>query len=95
MGNCLVTKFMERTMPYHYLYGTRRNGKTELVENFWSEQQLLAYVRYATLRVEEDGSHIFEQKTPLTGCVGYTVATEASEEDEAKDVPENPAPTML
>jgi hypothetical protein len=86
---------MERTMPHHYLYGTRRNGKTELVAKFESEQQLLAYVRYAILRVEDDGTHVFEQKTPLTGCVGYTVATEVSEEDKVKDVPENPTPTML
>ena len=38
---------------------------------------------------------VFEQKTPLSGCVGYSTATEVPEEDEAKDVPLNPSPTML
>jgi hypothetical protein len=65
------------------------------VAKFSSEQQMLVYVSYAKLRTNEDGTMVFEQKTPLTGCVGYTVATEVSEEDEVKDVPENPTPTML
>jgi len=79
----------------HYLYGIRRNGKSELVAKFGSEQQLKAYVHYATLRTEEDGTHVFEQKTPLTGCVGYSTATDVSEEDATKDIPLNPTPTML
>ncbi|QDS97572.1 hypothetical protein HG15A2_08350 [Adhaeretor mobilis] len=79
----------------NFLYGHRRNGNTELVAKFGSEQQMLAYISYATLRTNEDGTMVFEQKTPLTGCVGYSVACEASEEDQAKDVPFNPTPTML
>lgn len=79
----------------HYLYGKRRNGTTELVATFGSEQQLLAYVSYATLRTNDDGTQVFEQQTPLSGCIGYTVAAEASEEDQQKDVPFNPSPTML
>lgn len=79
----------------HYLYGTRRNGKTELVAKFGSEQQMLVYISYATLRTNEDGTLVFEQKTPLTGCIGYSTATEVSAEDAAKDIPLNPTPTML
>ncbi|MCR9115371.1 MAG: hypothetical protein NXI22_00310 [bacterium] len=79
----------------YYLYGKKRNGEQELVAKFGSEQQLLAYVRYATLKTEDDGTIKFEQKTPLTGCVGYSYTKDASAEDQAKDVPFNPSPTML
>ena len=79
----------------HYLYGIRRGGESELVAKFGSEQQLSAYVRYAILRTNEDGTIVFEQKTPLSGCVGYSTPTDVPEEDQAKDVPLNPSPTML
>jgi len=79
----------------YFLYGKRRNGKSELVAKFGSEQQLQAYVQYATLKVDDDGTHRFEQKTPLTGCVGYSYSDEGSEEEQAADVPFNPSPTML
>ena len=79
----------------YYLYGRRRNGVTEFVAKFGSEQQMLAYVKYATLRTNDDGTQAFEQKTPLSGCIGYSVASEASKEDQDKDVQFNPTPTML
>lgn len=79
----------------YFLYGIRRNGKSELVARFGSEQQVLAYVNYATLRSNDDGTHVFEQKTPLTGCIGYSIATEVPDEDQELDVPFNPTPTML
>lgn len=80
----------------HYLYGKRRDGSEELVAKFGSEAQLRAYVNYATLRTNEDGTQVFEQQTPLTGCVGFRYATELSDEGDAeKDVPLNPSPTML
>lgn len=79
----------------HYLFGKRRNGNTDLVAKFWSEPQLRAYVRYATLRANEDGTMSFEQKTPLSGCIGYRYSNDVSAEDRDKDVPLNPTPTML
>ena len=79
----------------YFLYGKRRNGNAELVAKFGSEQQLKAYVQYATLKVDEDGTYRFEQKTPLTGCVGYSFSAEGTEEDIAADVPFNPTPAML
>ncbi len=79
----------------HFLYGKKRNEEVELVAKFSSEQQLLAYVNYATLRTEDDGTMVFEQKTPLTSCVGYFHSTEAAEGDADKDVPLNPSPSML
>ena len=79
----------------YYLYGKKRNGTIELVAKFGSEQQLLTYVRYATLRNNDDGTNTYEQKTPLTGCVGHAFSKEASMDDLQKDVPLNPTPTML
>lgn len=81
----------------HYLYGKRRNGVVDLVARFGSEAQLRAYVSYSTLRENEDGTKTFEQKTPLTGCVGFVTACEltVSDEDRNVDVPFNPTPTML
>ncbi len=79
----------------YYLYGTRRNGNTELAATFGSEQQLKAYVRYATLKTNNDGTYSFEQKTPLASCVGYSFSSEGSASDHLADVPFNPTPTML
>ena len=36
----------------HYLYGSKKAGPRRLVATFGSEQQLLAYVRWATLKSE-------------------------------------------
>ena len=81
----------------YYLYGKRRNGAVELVAKFGSEQQMRAYLHYAKLRTNDDGTTVFKQKTPLTGCVGYTTATEdkVTDAERQKDVPFNPTPTML
>jgi len=79
----------------YYLYGEKRNGTSKLVAKFGSEQQMLTYVNYALLRTNDDGTMTFEQKTPLTGCVGYATAAEASDVDKMTDVPFNPTPTML
>lgn len=79
----------------YYLFGKRRNGQSELVAKFGSEQQLLTYVRYATLQTDEDGLCRFEQKTPLTGCIDYSTSREATTAEQAMDVPFNPTPTML
>ena len=81
----------------YYLFGIKRNGESALVAKFGSEQQLQAYVGYATLKHNEDGTTTFEQKTPLTGCIGYEYRPEeeVGSEEAAQDVPLNPTPTML
>lgn len=71
------------------------SAKTELVAKFGSEQQMLVYISYATLRTNEDGTMVFEQKTPLTDCSGYSTATDVSEENAAKDISLNTTTTML
>lgn len=76
------------------LYGIKGDGSRRLVATFGSEQQLLAYVKWATLKTNEDGTYKFEQKTPLTGCANYDYSRAAST-DEQFDVPYNPTPSML
>lgn len=75
------------------LYGIRSNGDRSVVATFDSKQQLLAYVQWATLRTNEDGTHKFEQKTPLVGCIDY--ASEPASGPADFDVPHNPSPHML
>ena len=45
----------------HYLYGIKRHGPPRLIATFTSEQQLLAYVRWATLESHEPQHGKFEQ----------------------------------
>ena len=45
----------------HYLYGSKKAGPLRLVATFGSEQQLLAYVRWATLKSEGEHHGKFEQ----------------------------------
>jgi hypothetical protein len=52
----------------------------------------LAYVQWATLRRNPDGTYKFEQNTPLVGCVRYDYE---SADDETADVLHNPSPSML
>ena len=79
----------------YYLYGKRRDGSFNLVARFGSEQQLLAYLRYATLRKGEDGTFVFEQKTALCGHVGFSWSSKPPLEKSEMDIPFNPTPTML
>lgn len=39
----------------HYLYGSKLEGQLKLVATFDSEEQLLAYVRWATLKTNPNG----------------------------------------
>ena len=76
------------------LYGTNRDDKRRLVATFGSEQQLLFYVRWATLGTNAGGTTRFEQKTPLTGMVSYDYSVAPAEHVD-HDVPFNPTPGML
>lgn len=77
----------------YYLYGAKRDRPWRLVASFDSEQQLKAYVRWATL-AEENG-YKFEQGSALAGCHDYKIATETGEEEDPSQVVHNPSPTML
>lgn len=77
------------------LYGVKRDQR-ELVATFSSEAQLRAYVQWAILKQNEDGTMKFEQKTPLTGCSNYNYEKVSGGEENADvDVVHNPSPAML
>ena len=79
----------------HYLYGSKKDVSRRLVATFSSEQQLLSYVRWATL--QELGEHRgkFEQGSALAGYDAWEHSTEPLAGDEAGTVLHNPTPSML
>lgn len=79
----------------HYLYGSKPGVERKLVATFDSEQQLLAYVRWATLHVNADGTAKFEQGSPLVGYTRSEHSTAPLTSDDAADVLHNPTPSML
>ena len=78
----------------HYLYGSKRGVPRKLVATFDGEQQLLAYVRWATLS-EEDGVHKFEQGSSLAGYQGWSHSPQPLTDDDPTVVEHNPTPSML
>ena len=78
----------------HYLYGSKPGVPRKLVATFGSEQQLLAYVRWATLS-EQSGVHKFEQKSSLAGYTGWGAAEEPLTDEDPDAVDFNPTPSML
>src|SRR5437764_5401840 len=60
----------------HYLYGSRGNLPARLVATFGSEQQLLAYVRWATLQDFGGQRGKFEQGSALAGYDTWQHSTE-------------------
>ena len=77
-----------------YLYGSKPGTDRELVATFGSEQQLLAYVRWATLS-ERDGVCKFEQKSSLASYRGWSSSAEPLTDDDPATVDHNPSPSML
>ena len=79
----------------HYLYGLKSGAQKQLVATFASEQQLLAYVRWATLDDLGDHRGKFEQGSALASFNAWERATEPLTADDISDVPFNPTPSML
>ncbi|HEX3725273.1 MAG TPA: hypothetical protein VHV08_03480, partial [Pirellulales bacterium] len=78
----------------YYLYGAKPNVPQRLVATFDSEQQLLAYVRWATLS-EEQGQCKFEQGSSLASYRGWSHSHEPLTDDDPAVVAHNPSPSML
>ena len=78
----------------HYLYGSKPTATRKLVATFSSEQQLLSYVRWATLS-EHDGVCKFEQGSSLAGYVSWESSAEPLTGDEPAEADHNPSPNML
>jgi len=79
----------------HYLYGSKRAGPRKLVATFGSQQQLLAYVRWATLDAAADGTHKFEQGSALSGFDRFESSDDPLTTEDAGAVDHNPSPSML
>jgi hypothetical protein len=79
----------------HYLYGSKSSIPRRLVATFGSEQQLLAYVRWATL--QDFGNHRgkFEQGSALAGYDAWEHSAEALTDEDASKALFNPTPSML
>lgn len=79
----------------HYLYGSKRDIERRLVATFSSEQQLLAYVRWATLESTGDRVVKFEQGSVLVGYNRWEESAAPLTEEDAAVVHHNPTPSML
>jgi len=78
----------------HYLYGSKRDVPRKLVATFDGEQQLLAYVRWATLSQQND-VYKFEQGSSLAGYQGWSHSAAPLTDDDPEAVEHNPSPSML
>jgi hypothetical protein len=79
----------------HFLYGLTPQDEPRLVATFDSEMQLRAYVVWATLKSNPDGTYKFEQGSSLANFKKYTYASAPLTEDDAQAVFHNPSPSML
>ena len=79
----------------YYLYGSKKaGGPSKLVATFDTVEQLLAYVRWATLS-ERDGVRQFEKGSALASYHESHYASEPLTDDDASRVGHNPTPSML
>jgi hypothetical protein len=79
----------------HYLYGRKRDADPRLVATFDSQQQLRAYVRWATLSETGPRSGKFEQGSALASYQSWEESqTPLTQEDETATL-HNPTPSML
>jgi hypothetical protein len=78
----------------YYLYGSKPGEPRRLVATFDGEEQLRAYVRWATLS-ERDGVRQFEKGSALAGYQGCSAASAPLTDEDATAVDHNPSPNML
>jgi hypothetical protein len=78
----------------YYLYGYKPGKPRKLVATFDAEQQLLAYVRWATLS-EANGVFKFEQGSSLASYNGWSYSDNLLADEDASEVDHNPTPSML
>lgn len=79
----------------HYLYGSKQGVERRLVATFGSEQQLLAYVHWATLKSLGGNHGKFEQGSALASYEAWEQSAEPLTGDNADEVVFNPTPSML
>lgn len=79
----------------HYLYGTKPGVSKRLVATFDSEPQTLAYVNWARLKSNPDGTAKFEQGSALSGYNHWEHSSSPITDDDPESVFHNPSPGML
>lgn len=79
----------------HHLYGSKKGVARRLVATFGSEQQLLAYVRWSTLKGLGGRRGKFEQGSALAGYDSWEHSSEPLTDEEPTTVVHNPTPSML
>ncbi len=79
----------------YYLYGSKKAVPRRLVATFSSEQQLLAYVSWATLQDLGNRRGKFEQGSALAGYESWEHAPQPLDDEDASSVVHNPTPSML
>lgn len=79
----------------HYLYGIKSDETRRLVATFDSEQQLLAYVSWATLQDFGDQRGKFEQGSALSSFSAWERSTTPLTDEDEESVTHNPSPSML
>ena len=79
----------------HYLYASKRSILRRLVATFDSEPQALAYVNWATLKTNHDGTAKFEQGSVLAGFERWAHSSSPLTDEATDDVFHNPSPNML
>ena len=78
----------------YYLYGSKIGAPKKLVATFDSREQLLAYVRWATL-TDRDGIRQFEKGSALASCHQFDYSSESLTHEDPTAVEHNPSPSML
>jgi hypothetical protein len=79
----------------HYLYASKPGVERRLVATFSSEQQLLAYARWATLAGTGERAGKFEQGSVLVGYSRWEHSAKPLTDDDESAVAHNPTPSML
>lgn len=79
----------------HYLYGSKPGVERRLVATFGSEQQLRAYVRWATLEEHGPRAGKFEQGSSLAGFTSWKESARPLTDEDETGVVHNPSPAML
>ena len=79
----------------HYLYASKPKVQERLVATFDSEQQLLAYVRWATLESTGHRAGKFEQGSELAGYHSWESSSVPLNSDDPAAIEHNPTPSML
>jgi hypothetical protein len=77
-----------------YLYGNKQ-GSRRLVATFDSQQQLRAYVRWATLEETGPQAGKFEQGSALASYQSWEESLTPLSDEDAAAVVHNPSPSML